>query len=46
MNNLSGYNNIPGAPGNAAGIANAQFYNGPQYGQAQMPVGFAGKTLS
>ena len=36
--------NFPGAPGNAAGLANAQFYNGPQYGQ--MPVGFAGKTIS
>ena len=37
---------MPGmAPmGNAAGMANAQFYNGPQY--AQMPVGFAGKTIS
>jgi hypothetical protein len=34
----------PTAPGNAAGLANAQFYNGPQY--AQMPVGFAGKTIS
>jgi hypothetical protein len=32
--------------GNAAGIANAEFYRGPQYGQAQMPVGFAGKTVS
>ena len=30
--------------GNAAGIANAEFYRGPQYGQA--PVGFAGKTVS
>ena len=30
--------------GNAAGIANAEFYRGPQYGQ--MPVGFAGKTVS
>jgi len=37
---------LPGAPGNAAGIANAQFYNGPQYGQTQMPVGFAGKIIS
>jgi hypothetical protein len=30
--------------GNAAGIANAEFYRGPQYGQ--MPVGFTGKTVS
>ena len=30
--------------GNVAGIANAEFYRGPQYGQA--PVGFAGKTVS
>jgi hypothetical protein len=30
--------------GNAAGIANAEFYRGPQFGQ--MPVGFAGKTIS
>jgi hypothetical protein len=30
--------------GNAAGIANAEFFRGPQYGQ--MPVGFAGKTVS
>jgi hypothetical protein len=37
---------MPGmAPmGNAAGIANAGFYNGSQYGQ--MPAGFAGKTVS
>ena len=40
--------NSPGTVpmGNAAGIANAEFYRGPQYGQAQMPVGFAGKTVS
>jgi hypothetical protein len=38
--------NFPGiAPmGNAAGIANAGFYRGSQYGQ--MPTGFAGKTVS
>jgi hypothetical protein len=30
--------------GNAAGVANAGFYRGPQYGQ--MPVGFSGKSIS
>jgi len=30
--------------GNAAGIANAEFYRGPQYGQ--IPVDFARKTVS
>lgn len=30
-----GSSNLPGAVGNMAGIANAQFFEGPQYGQAR-----------
>jgi len=35
---------IPGAPGNAAGMANAGFYAGPQFGQ--LPQGFQNKFVS
>ena len=34
----------PGQPGNMAGIANAEFYMGPQY--AQLPPGFQNKFVS
>jgi hypothetical protein len=34
---------VPGQPGNAAGMANAEFYLGPQY--AQLPQGFQNKTI-
>jgi len=36
--------NIPGAPGNMAGMANPQFFYGPQYGQ--VPAGFQNKMVS
>lgn len=35
---------IPGQPGNMAGIANTEFYMGPQY--AQLPPGFQNKFVS
>lgn len=35
--------NMPGAPGNPAGMVNASFFGGPQYGQ--LPVGFANKLV-
>jgi hypothetical protein len=35
---------FPGAPGNMGGIANAQFFAGPQYGQ--LPAGFQNKIVS
>lgn len=34
---------VYGAPGNAAGMANASFFGGPQIG---LPVGFANKMVS
>ena len=37
---------IPGAPGNAAGMANAQFYTGSPYTQSQLPGDIAYKTIS
>lgn len=36
--------NVPGAPGNLAGMTNQQFFYGPQYGQ--MPAGFQNKMVS
>lgn len=41
---LAGSSNLPNAIGNMAGLANAQFYGGPQMGQ--MPAGFQGKYVS
>lgn len=38
------YGALPGNAGNMAGIANAQFFGGPQMGQ--VPAGFVGKTVS
>jgi hypothetical protein len=39
-----GSSNLPNAIGNMGGMANAQFYNGPQMGQP--PQGFQGKYVS
>lgn len=36
--------NLPGAAGNLGGIANQQFFYGPQYGQ--VPAGFQNKMVS
>ena len=41
---LAGSSNLPAALGNMAGMANSQFYMGPQFGQ--MPAGFQGKYVS
>jgi hypothetical protein len=38
--------NLPGTPGNAAGMANAQFYTGSPYTQSQLPGDIAYKTVS
>ena len=40
-----GMPNIPGAPGNPAGMANAAFYAGPQFAQLPQNFGFAGKSV-
>jgi hypothetical protein len=39
-----GGSNLPAAIGNMGGMANAQFYRGPQMGQ--LPQGFQGKYVS
>jgi hypothetical protein len=39
-----GSSNLPGAVGNMQGMANAQFYGGPQLGQ--VPPGFDNKIVS